>query len=412
MPRHGRPHVTRSGTSIRVRHKEFLREISPSVVFTMQVEEPVNPGLEQLFPWISQLARNFESYKFNKLSFYFKSTSADSVLGASGSTALGSVFMAAQYNVLMPPYQNKKEMLNGATVKSTKPSRHMSFQVKTAGITKKLSVRADHTDISSNEVRGDRRLYDLCDFHLATEGCQATTGVIGELYVYADITFTTPTIQDRDADWALFSYNSVYNLPLTQSPMSSQVLDPNRATTDHSNIKASPLTPNALASARIEAQTIVATPVAAQAVPVDKWALGQLSAGGQIQTPIGTQLWTFIPGDEMSNALDHVFLFRLAIQSAQTNTITSTLVPICTDCKLVTFVGDTNFQLPSGFGISHSFSSSNSKMWFVRIIGEHPKITFDTDPAAMLAVAPNANFVNTTIAWVLITLNGNDGNWA
>lgn len=372
----------------------------------MQVEEPVNPGLSNLFPWISQVARNFETYKVNKLSFFFKSTSADSVLGSTGSTALGSVFMAAQYNVLMPPYANKKEMLNGATVKSTKPSRSMHFSVKTTAITKKLFVRADHTDIKSDEVRGDRRLYDLLDFHLATEGCQATTGVIGELYCYADITFTTPTIQDRDPDWALFAINSTGTMPTAPSGLQNQVLDPHRGTSDHSGQIWKPLNPNGLPSSRIEAHTIVQAPAVGQEIQDDEWPLSAAFPGGVV----GDQIWTFVPGDEMSNARDHIFMFRLAVGLGITGSITTDLAMVTKDCTPVTFSGTTSFQLPSGFGISHSSATHNSKTFFIRITGNKPKFTFSTAAATLLTTTA-ASITGSNITFALITNNGADGNW-
>lgn len=183
-------------TKITVAHVEYITDIFPSQAFTMQIDQAVQPGLPFLFPWLNNLAKMFETYRIIKLVFFFKSTSADAVLstvGPSGSTSLGSVIMMAQYNVLMNPPLNKREMLNNATAVSCKPSNSMSFTINPHAAYKTLFVRTPYTPTTGDDA-GDRRLYDHCDFHLATEGMQASTGSIGELSVLAIMQFTKPTL--------------------------------------------------------------------------------------------------------------------------------------------------------------------------------------------------------------------------
>lgn len=171
----------------------------------MQIDQAVQPGMPFLFPWLNTIARNFESYRVLKLVFFFKSTSADAVLSTaapSGSTSLGSVIMLAQYNVLAAPPQNKREMLNNATAVSCKPSNSMAFSVIPRSSYRTLFVRTPYTPMG-----GDRRLYDHCDFHLATEGMQATTGSIGELSVMAVMQFTKPTLQNEVDPLDMFSWS-------------------------------------------------------------------------------------------------------------------------------------------------------------------------------------------------------------
>lgn len=162
----------------------------------MQIDQAVNPGLPFLFPWLNSMAKMFETYRIIKLVFFFKSTSADAVLstvGPSGSTSLGSVIMMAQYNVLADPPNSKREMLNNATATSCKPSNSMSFTINPHSSYKTLFVRTPFTSMTG-DAAGDRRLYDHCDFHLATEGMQASTGSIGELSVMAVMQFNKPTL--------------------------------------------------------------------------------------------------------------------------------------------------------------------------------------------------------------------------
>lgn len=179
-------------TKVTIAHVEYITDIFPSQDFTMQIDQAIQPGLPFLFPWLSEMAKMFETYRIIKLVFFYKSTSADAVLSTmapSGSTSLGSVIMMAQYNVLLPPPINKRDMLNNATAVSCKPSNSMSFTVNPHASYKTLFVRTPFTPTG-----GDRRLYDHADFHLATEGMQATEGSIGELSVLAIMQFAKPTL--------------------------------------------------------------------------------------------------------------------------------------------------------------------------------------------------------------------------
>lgn len=192
-------------TTVTIAHVEYITDIFPSSAFTMQIDQAVNPGLPFLFPWLHKLAAMFETYNIIKLIFFFKSTSADAILSAGTSTALGSLIMMAQYNVLLPPPSNKREMLNNATAKSCKPSNSMAFVINPNASYKTLFVR---TPTTSDE--GDRRLYDQCDFHLATEGMQGTSGSIGELSVMAVMKFKKPTLQNIGIPADVFSWNLPY----------------------------------------------------------------------------------------------------------------------------------------------------------------------------------------------------------
>jgi len=194
-------------TVLTIKHTEYIRDISPSTAFTLQVEEPVNPGLLNLFPWLGLIGQNFEEYKFHKLCLHFRSHSSDTVFNtaANGSTALGSVMMAFQYNVLSAPYINKSDLLNNATAVSTKPSLSKSIflDLRHQPI-RKLWIR---TPTSANTTEtSDRRLYDIADFHLATQGCQGTAGSIGELWVTSIVTFTKPTTQFRAVPFDYFNW--------------------------------------------------------------------------------------------------------------------------------------------------------------------------------------------------------------
>lgn len=177
--------------SVIVRHREYLFDVQATTAFTIQ-PLPINPGLIQTFPWLSNIAQHFEQYKFRGLLFEFKSLSSDAVLSSATSSALGSVVMATQYNALNPPFPDKFTMENYEFANSSKPSISFIHPVECA--------KRD-TSIEELYVRGgaapsgsDLRLYDLGTFNVATVGMQADSGVAGELWCTYEVELIKPKI--------------------------------------------------------------------------------------------------------------------------------------------------------------------------------------------------------------------------
>ena len=65
----------------------------------------INPGLEQSFPWLSQIAANFDEYELQQLCFTFKSTTTES--GNQTNGQVGTVIMATNYNAAAANFSEK-----------------------------------------------------------------------------------------------------------------------------------------------------------------------------------------------------------------------------------------------------------------------------------------------------------------
>lgn len=182
----GIPKFSRHGRGTTIVHTEFLGDISGSSAFTNRVYK-VNPGDAQTFPWLSQIADSFDKYKFRRLMFSYRTSSTD----YSTTSTLGMVVMAAQYNVLDPQFNNKLVMENYDTAISTKISQSCIYGVECKNSTQaagQLYIRA-----TPNPSSSDQRLYDLCNFNLATVA-NPNTQVIGELWVSYEVELYNPNI--------------------------------------------------------------------------------------------------------------------------------------------------------------------------------------------------------------------------
>jgi len=99
---------------IQISRREYVSEIyGPPLVngqpepFTVQ-SFSINPGLEKTFPWLSQLAQNYDEYVLEQCIFTFKSTTTESSNSDNGQ--VGTVIMATNYNAAAPNFTDKASM--------------------------------------------------------------------------------------------------------------------------------------------------------------------------------------------------------------------------------------------------------------------------------------------------------------
>jgi len=170
-------------------HTEFVQNITVSTTagqtqtpFAIQAFD-LNPGIGNSFPFLSQLAANYELYDWHGLIFHYKPTSGE--FGASAvSNALGKVVMATKYGVTQTtPFANCVEMQNYDYANSAKPSCGMIHGIETDN---RSNFGGNMLVVRTEPPVESRLLYDLGRFYVATEGvplAASSTAVIGELWV-------------------------------------------------------------------------------------------------------------------------------------------------------------------------------------------------------------------------------------
>lgn len=162
-----------------IRHREYIQDIvSPGAAFSLTTLG-ISPANQITFPWLSNIASNFESYKFNGLIFEFITNSATAV--ASTNTALGTVILATQYNIDDPAFSSKLSMEQYEYAVATVPSMsaiHPVECMRGSGVLEYL-----YTNTTGS---GDPRFSIFGNFSIATVGQQAASN-IGELWVSYDI---------------------------------------------------------------------------------------------------------------------------------------------------------------------------------------------------------------------------------
>jgi len=180
--------------ALMVSHREYVGDIfapgaSDVSDFTVQ-SFPINPGLEQTFPWLSQIAQNYEEYELKQCVFEFVSTVQD-INSANGQ--VGTIITATQYNASKPDFTDKPAMAAYAHSVSGKSTDNQTHGVECDP--NKLSG-SEGKYIRANPVLTgeDLKTYDHGRFQLATHNIPSAmaSGTLGELYVNYTICLRKP----------------------------------------------------------------------------------------------------------------------------------------------------------------------------------------------------------------------------
>jgi hypothetical protein len=207
------PHMQSNMENITFRHREYIGDISSSVAFESKVFQ-VNPGLDDTFPYLAAIARNFQQYKFKGLIFEFKSTSASAL--NSTNTALGTVALAMQYQSDCPDFSNKNQLLNEMWSVDGKPSENVLLPIECDPTMTTIPLL--YTRSGAQPTSSDLKMYDLGKVTIATVGSQAAA-VIGELWVSYEVELQKPQLY---AGLAIGSETAHYSLvPTSATPLST-----------------------------------------------------------------------------------------------------------------------------------------------------------------------------------------------
>lgn len=182
-----------SDGSVVISFKEFIGDITTSsVVGAFKRDDfQINPGLQSTFPWLSQIAPNFQEYKWNGLLFEYRSTCGDAV--SSTNNSVGTTILATDYDAtdnVAVTFGNKQLMMNHHFSSSCKMSDSMLHPIECAeGMTPKGIF---HVRTGLEPPNADLRLTDIGSFSIATVGAQAAGINVGELHVTYEIVFMKP----------------------------------------------------------------------------------------------------------------------------------------------------------------------------------------------------------------------------
>jgi len=169
-------------------HCEFLGDVTGSPDWEL-TQFHVNPGLPEVFPWLSGVASNFQKYKISGLVFYIRSTSSVAIAN-NDNLGLGTVLGGFQTNVYDKAPASKLEFLSLSGARSGKPSEDHIYPMecdRSKNVFSTLLVR-------TVGVQDDLAKYDHAVFNLATVGFPGSY-YLGELWVSYQLTLMAPKVE-------------------------------------------------------------------------------------------------------------------------------------------------------------------------------------------------------------------------
>lgn len=176
-----RAKITTSSGVTRVQHSEYVSDIFGDIGFEA-VSEPINPGNEGLFPWLSSVARRYESYQFRGLTFRYETTSSTGTNG--------TVILTVDYNPNGTVPNSKVEALAMESAVRSPVWNRINHTSLVHNLTKRKTYYIRNGDAPVQDVD----LYDTGLFVVMTEGVPSETGTIGELYVDYEVDLITPIL--------------------------------------------------------------------------------------------------------------------------------------------------------------------------------------------------------------------------
>lgn len=221
------------GDATMVRHREYIGDLKTgpidagtgSTAFSL-LEFNINPGTSKLFPWLSRMANLFQFFEINGMVVELKTTSSNYATNM----ALGTMFVATNYNTLDNSPTNKIELLNMEFSTSSVPSCSQIHLIECARkftVQDKLYVTSD-----SNYKGGDPRLFNLGTTYIGSYGCPAADTSIAEMWVSYELSLYRPIpgSANDESKSALFNTNSFGGSYPFGGANNDWVLDPGSST--------------------------------------------------------------------------------------------------------------------------------------------------------------------------------------
>lgn len=174
------PKIRMTGKTCSVSHSEFFHDVLGTVSGHF-IKHTISPSSTNVFPWLSGMAGNFESYRFNMLRFRYKNRV--------GTLVGGTFAMAPDYDCNDAFPATKGDLLTYDDRADSAPYEPCSLTCSKYNLNKRASYFTGTVPVGK-----DPNLYNVGNLYMYTGG-NPDAGQIGELFVEYDITFSTPQAQ-------------------------------------------------------------------------------------------------------------------------------------------------------------------------------------------------------------------------
>jgi len=227
----GIPQFASHSSTYTVSKSELVQKLfaPPTGSQEIQYRYSLNPGLLELFPWLSLVAAQFEEYEFKQLMFYYRPMVSD-FFSNTGQT--GTVAMVTQYNVHDPPFSDLQTALNydmAAAGKTTAMQRHgvECNPALNSGPSGKFVRLGPIENTGYGGSQPDLQLYDLGNTSVIINGTDPTLAgqMVGFLYVSYTVELRKPKLPNNRGETICRDYFSQSTFLTTPAlPLSPSII--------------------------------------------------------------------------------------------------------------------------------------------------------------------------------------------
>lgn len=171
-------------TGMRVIHREYFSDVNlPTSSFNIAIDQPINPGNRILFPWLANIAKQYECYRFNSLHFIYEP--------GSSSTNDGFVMAAIDFDAQDPPPSSKIQMLSYDGHRAVVP--WSALCLSSPGYNLRKYPQYYVTDNNQAPPNTDVKTYFVGNLFVATQNDSDPFNG-GNMFVQYDIELLTPQL--------------------------------------------------------------------------------------------------------------------------------------------------------------------------------------------------------------------------
>lgn len=169
--------IIKSGpNSYRFRKSEFLVGVTTNTTFTNAIARlEVNPGLSATFPWLSQIAQQWEEYRFHNIEFEYVTRAATS--------QAGNILIAPDYDCSDPTPTT--ELILSSYEDAVEDALWKDITCRLNN--KSMFPNGERKFVRSGPVVGSLKLYDVAQLFYAPIASSAID--VGRLWVHYDVEF-------------------------------------------------------------------------------------------------------------------------------------------------------------------------------------------------------------------------------
>lgn len=145
----------------------------------------VNPGLQRVFPWLSNIARNFQEYRFKSCRVIYISECSTSTTG--------QIMMTASYDPSLNAPQDETDMSNYEGYVADNVYRSFTFDLNKKGMNSQLHyyIRGTNPNTTNSNIE-DIKLLDCANFYYAIDNAPNDSNYLGKLWIDYSVELLRP----------------------------------------------------------------------------------------------------------------------------------------------------------------------------------------------------------------------------